>query len=156
MATPFFHGSFSWILFTVFLVFFVPWCWYTGRSLLAIFTYETSFGVIQDATYVPPDPSSSSRQRPLSDVGTYTHQAIFLMKDGQEGRVLTRVRSNPPAFSVGDQVKVYYDKENPSKALIGTFSELWLPSLALGFFTFVFFVLWMGAWIGPPVPLSQQ
>jgi hypothetical protein len=70
--------------------------------------------------------------------------------------VFTRVRSNPPSFRVGDQVKVYYDKQNPSNALIGTFSELWFPPLALSFFTAIFFILWLGAWIGPVNGMSTK
>ncbi len=156
MATPMFQGTFSWILFIVFLVFFLPWCWFTGKSLKAALTYEATIGTIQDAAYVPPDSSLASRDRPLSSVGVYTHQAIFSSKDGRTHQVFTRVRSNPPAFEIGDQVKVYYDAGDPDKAIIGTFTEMWFPTLTLGFFTFIFFILWYGALVSPPTPLHEQ
>lgn len=156
MPTPVFQGTFSWILFIAFLVFFLPWCWFTGKSLRAALTYEVAVGTIQDASYVPPDASLVSRDRPLSSVGTYTHQAIFPSKDGRMHQVFTRVRSNPPSFKIGDRVKVYYDERNPDNALIGTFTEMWFPTLTLGFFTGIFFILWYGNLVSPPVVLHEQ
>lgn len=144
-----FQGSFSWILFIVFLVFFLPWCWFTFKSIRAVMFFEKTTGTIQDATYVPADTSSSLPPSPTSRIGTYTHQAVFSADDGSTHQVFTRVRSNPPSFAIGDRVKVYYDKQNPSNALIGTFFELWFPPLALSFFAGIFFILWLGTWIGP-------
>lgn len=149
MKSIVFQGSFSWILFVVFLVFFLPWCWFTVKSLRAVIFFEKTTGTIQDATYVSADTSSAIPSSPASRIGTYTHQAVFSADNGSTHRVLTRVRSNPPSFAVGDRVRVYYDKQNPSNALIGTFLELWFPPLALSFFVVIFFILWFGTWIGP-------
>ncbi len=151
MHFPSFHGTFSWPFFLLFFVFFAPWCWYTGQSIKAVLFFEKTSGIIQDATYNPPqEPSSSFSEQPTSRIGTYTHQAVFTTAQGDTRQVFTRVRSNPPPFDRGDRVAVYYNKQNPSEALIGTFLELWLPSLALAFFCFIFFILWIGTWIGPP------
>ncbi len=155
MIASSFQGTFSWPLFIVFLVFFAPWCWQTSQSLKIVLTYQVTTGVIQSADYVPPDASQIVRERALSSVGTYTHQAIFTTADGRQGQAFTRVRSNPPAFEIGDTVKVYHHPTDLTKARIGTFWELWLAPIALGFFTAIFFFLWLGALVGDPAPITQ-
>lgn len=144
-----FQGKFSWPLFIVFLVFFFPWGWYTGKSIQAVLFHEKTVGIIQDESYIPPTNTPSVSEQPASQIGTYTHQAIFTTQTGATHQVFTRVHSNPPPFKIGDRVPIYFDAHNPSNAMIGTFSELWLPPLSLSFFTLIFFVLWLGAWIEP-------
>ena len=152
MPTFTLRGTFSWPLFLMFLLFFVPWCWYTGKSVYALLRYEAAEGIIQDMAHVPPQKALKPNDQPTSSIGMYTHRAIFTALDGRQGQALTRVRSNPPAFKVGDRVKVYYDPADPARAMIGTFWELWLAPLVLGFFAGVFLLLWVGALVGDPAP----
>lgn len=127
-------------------MFFLPWCWHTGKTINTLLFYEKTTGIIQSEGYIPPDNNQSPLPKnAASRIGTYTHQAVFKASDGSTQRVFTRVRSNPPPFQIGDEVKIYYDKEIPSKAQIGTFLELWFPTLALGFLTLIFFILWYGS-----------
>ncbi len=150
-----FQGNFSWVLFIAFLLFFVPWCWYTVKSVRAVLFFEKTIGTIQDATHVPADDSSALPSSEASQVGTYTHQALFTTPEGVTHKAFTRVRSNPPSFAVGDRVKVYYDQKNPTNAMIGTFWEVWFPPLALSFFAGIFFLLWLGTWMGMNTQVNQ-
>ncbi len=144
MSAPSFHGTFSWPLFIVFLLFFLPWCWYTGKSVKAVLLYEKAQGTIQDQSYVPPTAVVAPSRHINERTGSYAYKAVYLV-DGVAWQVQARIRSNPPRFKVGDRVTVYHDRQDPSKALIGTFLELWFPSLALGFLAGIFFILWVGA-----------
>ncbi len=134
------------IFFFTFLAFFIPFCWQTWKPIRAYLFFEKTTGTVQSAEYVdsssPYDPS-----RPIQNVGTYTHQVIFQTPSGSTHRVFTTVKSNPPSLKIGETVPVYYDVDDPSRALIGTFSELWLGSLTTGFFSFLFFILWFGTLI---------
>lgn len=154
MSIVFSRGTFSWPLFLVFLVFFLPFCWQLTKTLRAIFFFEKTTGMVQTSDYVPPSLSRDASS-PASQVGTYTHQVFFQALDGKTYQVFTRVKSNPPSLEVGESVPVYYNPANPFKALIGGFVELWFPPLALGFFVVIFFVLWFGTWVGSPPPRSS-
>jgi hypothetical protein len=69
----------------------------------------------------------------------------FTARDGRQVRFRSNVSSNPPDFSVGEPVVVYYDAAAPDDARIDSFVQLWfLPTLlggmgsvfgAIGFFT---------------------
>ncbi len=144
------------IFLVLFLTFFLPWCWYTGRSIRAVLTYKKTTGTIQNESYVTPDanPTAIAQQR-SARIGTYTHSAIFKTERGESYQTFTRVRSNPPPFQIGDTVRIYYPEKNPSRAILGTFSELWFPSLALGFLSLIFLVLLLGTWLGPPPVLPR-
>ncbi|MBP9709407.1 DUF3592 domain-containing protein [Patescibacteria group bacterium] len=140
----FFRGSFSWPLFTVFIIFFLLFCWEVRKPIRAILFYEKTQGIIQSAEYVPPSVSKTNTME-INRTGTFTHQAVFTSPSGTTHQVFTRVKSNPPAFNIGDMVSVYYNADNPNEAMIGGFLELWFGSLALGFFLLIFFILWFGA-----------
>jgi hypothetical protein len=154
MSIVFFRGTFSWPLFVVFLVFFLPFCWQLTKTLRAIFFWEKTTAVVQGADYVVPS-SSNPSAKAITRVGVYTHQAIFQAKDGKTYQLYTKIRSNPPLLRVGESVSVYYDPANPVKGTIGGFLELWFPPLALGFLAGVFFMLWLGAYLEPP-PASSS
>jgi len=46
--------------------------------------------------------------------------------DGETYTMNSSSYSSPPAYHVGQAVRVVYDKANPSKARIDNFWELWL------------------------------
>ena len=57
--------------------------------------------------------------------------------DGQLHTVTSRIASSPPAYSVGESVRVLYSAENPQDAIINSFFQLYLTPLFLIFFGFV-------------------
>ncbi|MHC4758443.1 MAG: DUF3592 domain-containing protein [Planctomycetota bacterium] len=58
----------------------------------------------------------------------------FVDNTGNEQRARSSVSSYPPPYEVGDNIPVLYDPQNPEKADIDSFWNLWLASV-------VFFVL---------------
>ena len=57
----------------------------------------------------------------------------FPLENGQAFTVRSNRGSNPPAFKVGDAVKVYYKSDHPELALINTFEQLWAADTGLAF-----------------------
>ncbi|UWZ87015.1 DUF3592 domain-containing protein [Occallatibacter riparius] len=50
----------------------------------------------------------------------------FAAADGQTYTITSSTGSNPPSFVVGQTVRVLYEREHPSDALIDSFGQLWL------------------------------
>jgi Protein of unknown function (DUF3592) len=55
----------------------------------------------------------------------------FVMENGQTFMLRSNKGSNPPAFKVGDAVKVYYKPDHPELAVINTFEQLWAADTGL-------------------------
>ncbi|OQP40282.1 hypothetical protein A4D02_15285 [Niastella koreensis] len=55
------------------------------------------------------------------DEGTYTPIFRFYTHDKDEVRIEDNVATSPPAFSIGEQVKVAYQKDFPREAVILTY-----------------------------------
>ncbi|HRN50407.1 MAG TPA: DUF3592 domain-containing protein [Anaerolineales bacterium] len=49
--------------------------------------------------------------------------------------------SDPPAYRVGQEVEVLYLPEDPSKAAINSFYELWMVTVILAPVTFILFIV---------------
>jgi len=73
--------------------------------------------------------SFSGGQAPMYD---YVPVFQFTAANGQSYTVTSATGSNPPGFSVGEQVSVRYDPRNPSDARIHTFLQTWGSSLISG------------------------
>jgi hypothetical protein len=58
----------------------------------------------------------------------------FVDNSGNEHRARSSVSSFPPPYEVGDNIPILYDPQNPEKADIDSFWNLWLASV-------VFYVL---------------
>jgi len=71
---------------------------------------------------------------------TRTMQAPVVAFSSPRGPVQfqSTVSSSPPAWQVGEPVKVRFDPNDPSQAVIDSFSERWLVPLLLGLFGGVF------------------
>ena len=66
---------------------------------------------------------------------------------GNQRRVKTSTGSSPASFSVGAAVTVLYDRDNPERAEIESFGELWvLPTALLGMGAFNVFIA-LTVWI---------
>ena len=69
--------------------------------------------------------------------------------DGGPVTITGLVASNPPAYRVGESVRVYYDRADPSAAIIDSFVERLLFSVVFGGVGFVIvaiglFLGWLG------------
>ena len=69
---------------------------------------------------------------------SYTPVVTFRANDGQTITFDGGVSSNPPSFDLQEQVTVYYSPQDPQKAEIGTFFQLWFFPLILGFMGAIF------------------
>jgi hypothetical protein len=80
-----------------------------------------------------------------SDGGGYTPVFRFRTLEGQEIEVSGNLRTNPPQFKVGQTIEVLYDPENPSKARIKKWFNLYFVPALLGFLGVVFGCIGVGA-----------
>lgn len=73
-----------------------------------------------------------------SESSGYTPVFRFRTLEGQDVEVSGNLRSNPPQFQVGQTIDVLYDPENPQKARIKKWMNLYFVSALLGFLGLVF------------------
>lgn len=64
--------------------------------------------------------------------GGYAPQYQFKTLDGQDVVVQDSLSSNPPGFKVGQEIKVVYDPENPRKARINKWMNLYFLPVLFG------------------------
>jgi len=87
-----------------------------------------------------------------SEGGGYTPVFRFRTMQGQEVEVAGGLRSNPPQFKVGQVIDVLYDPDNPSRARIKKWFNLYFVPMLLGFLGLVFGSIGVGsviaAWFG--------
>ena len=108
-------GGCLWIgLNLMFLLFLVIGGWYGYGSWNLV-----KGGGGADGTVVALDESDS-------DGGTTYAPIVEYVVDGETYTMNSSSYSSPPAYHVGQAVRVVYDKANPSKARIDNFWELWL------------------------------
>jgi len=75
-----------------------------------------------------------------SDDGTtYSPVYIFNTIDGQRIEGESNSSSNPPSYSVGERIKVYYNPDKPSDNMLDGFFNLWGGAIIMGFMGLVFF-----------------
>jgi hypothetical protein len=77
----------------------------------------------------------------------YCPQVVFTDAAGRKIQFESEVGSQPPAYNVGQQVRIIYSRENPQKAEIDSLMSLWfVPGCMAAFglvFLFLGFVLFM-------------
>lgn len=124
-------------LSTIKIIFFV-----VGLGLLAaagfwansirifVNTAWTADGVVVDL--LPVDSDGSTLYKPL---------VRFVTDRGQEVVFSTNSSSNPPGFSVGEKVEVFYQPANPTEAKINTVFQLWGGPLIIGGLGSIFFAI---------------
>ncbi len=64
-----------------------------------------------------------------SDDGTSYSPIVEFIVDGTSYRMTSTNSSEPPAYHIGQAVRVVYDRDNPNVARIDNFWELWLLPL---------------------------
>jgi hypothetical protein len=66
-------------------------------------------------------------------------------KVGNEAFLInSNVLSNPPEFSIGDEISVFYDPKTPQKGMINSDSELWFLSIIFASMGFIFAAIGAG------------
>ena len=73
-----------------------------------------------------------------SEGGGYTPIFRYRTLEGQEVEVSGNLRTNPPQFKVGQTIEVLYDPENPSKARIKKWFNLYFVPMLLGLLGLLF------------------
>lgn len=73
-----------------------------------------------------------------SESSGYTPVFRFRTLEGQEVEISGNLRSNPPQFQVGQTIDVLYDPDNPQKARIKKWMNLYFVPALLGFLGLVF------------------
>ncbi len=62
----------------------------------------------------------------LSAADAYAPRVRFVL-DAVEHEFVSPVGSYPPAFQIGDTVRVLYDPANPRRAMVDSSGQLWAP-----------------------------
>lgn len=105
-----------------------------GSVLLTVSTFRfldkaiEGEGVVIDLEY-----------RRSSDSSSYYPRVEFLTANDEKIQFTSSNGSNPPSFSVGEQVGVLYLLENPQEAKINTFFSLWFGPMFIFIFGLIFF-----------------
>lgn len=136
-----FRGTFSWPLFVPLFLFSLLLVWKVGENVIVLTRFVRTMGTVGGSEFIEAEERGES--------GVYQQEVIFLVEE-KPYRTGFTVRSNPPRYVSGDHVPVYYHPQDPHRARVGVFFDLWLGPIALGGFWFMFFLLWFGAWVGPP------
>ena len=83
-----------------------------------------------------------SRSKSSSSTSTtYRPVVEFKTKDGSIVEFTSSTGSNPPSYSRGESVGIYYDEEFPERATIDDFTSLWGATTLFGFFGSMFFLI---------------
>jgi hypothetical protein len=71
----------------------------------------------------------------------YCPHAAFTDTQGRKIQFESEVGSQPPAYVIGQQVQIIYEKNNPQKAEIDSFTSLWFVPGCTSVFGLVFIFL---------------
>jgi Protein of unknown function (DUF3592) len=100
-----------------------------GALIDAYFTQKfVRESVTTDGAVVGLNPTHRARKRRV----TYAPVFRFVTEDGRPVTVVSHTSSNPPAFNLGEAVKVHYKKDHPENAKIDSFGQLWLGDIVFG------------------------
>jgi hypothetical protein len=125
-----------------------------GLLIGALFAYEHMHRFLQTAVSTPGVVVENIWQEDRSSNNgpswTAYPRVRFRTADDREISIVTRTGSNPPAYHVEDAVTILYDPQQPNRASIKSFAELWLLPTILGGMGFIFSsmgavaVIWKG------------
>ncbi len=113
------------------LFFFVGICALLGSGVW----YTRTVSFVNDAIVATGTVIELKHSRPTgsgSNSGTYKPRVEFMTRDGRRIEFISSSGSDPPIFSVGEQVKILYLPFTPKQAKINTFFSLWGGVLFLG------------------------
>ena len=90
-------------------------------------------------------------EEPAMEAGescTYRPVVAFLLESQHKVQFKSMVHSNPPAYQVGEKVRVLYEKMRPQEARIKSFTSLWLLAMILVGLGSIFTILGVGLLMG--------
>lgn len=82
-----------------------------------------------------------SRSNSSDNSTTYAPVVEFVDKKGHSYEFRSSTSSNPPSYSIGEQVEIYYNPKAPNKAKIKGFFSLWGGGTIVAGLGFVFFAI---------------
>jgi hypothetical protein len=101
------------------------------RSYREVNNWKTASGTVVWNKFVGATQTSDSMPH-------YYPTFQFITDDGKEVTSVGPVGSSRPRYRVGASVKVLYSPDNPEKAQLNSFTDLWLMPILLGFFGLAF------------------
>ena len=107
------------VCFAIGAVFLLVACGFAVRDLMRTVGAEVATG---EVVAMNTDSGSRGMSRPT----------VRFTTDRGPVTITGLVASNPPAYRVGEQVRVYYDRADPSVAIIDSFVERLLLSVVFG------------------------
>ncbi len=125
-----------------------------GLLLGALLSYRHTMNFLAEAEVAQGIVIELERRR-SSDSTVYYPRVEFTDRRGRSHQFSANVGSNPPSYSRGEQVTVFYLRDNPAQAKIGGFFSLWGLPLILGSIGAVFALVGMGM-IGFGVLLARR
>lgn len=108
-----------------------------GMLVGAVMSYSSTVSFIERATEASGTVIDLERSR-SSDSTTYYPVVVFEDIRGREIEFRSRSGSNPPSFSRGERVSVFYEPSAPESARINSFFSLWGLPMILGGMGLVF------------------
>jgi len=122
------------IFLIISLLFLLIGVLFSGASLYMFIDIQTFFqtAVATEGT-VTELVRNTSRD---SDGTSYTYTPVFefTVADGSTQTAKSSISTSHPAYSIGEEVTVYYDPTNPKKIKINSLMERWLLPMLFGFF----------------------
>lgn len=109
-----------------------------GMLAGAYFLYQNTQSFIESAAVTNGTVVELVRSR-SSDSTTYAPVVQFKTENGERIEFTSSTSSNPPSYSKGENVEVFYLPSNPQKARINGFFSLWGAALIVGLLGGAFF-----------------
>jgi len=114
-----------------------------GMLLGALFLYQSTRSFLAQATTTIGTVVDLEQSR-SSDSTTYRPVVSFTSQKGEAIRFTSSSGSNPPSYSKGEKVEVFYLPAEPYKAKINGFFSLWGGAVIIGGMGGVFFLIGAG------------
>ncbi len=102
-----------------------------GMLVGSFFLYQGTSEFLSDAIKVDGVVVDLVRSR-SSDSTTYAPKIRFKTETGTMIEFTSSSGSNPPSYSRGEQVKIFYSSKNPDKAKVDSFFSLWGGAVIVG------------------------
>jgi hypothetical protein len=113
----------------------------------ALFWYQSVKSFVAQASVAPGTVVDLVRSQSGSDSPTYRPVVRFSAANGQAIEFTSNTGSNPPSYSRGEKVEVFYKPSDPQKAMLNGFFSLWGGPLIVGALGSVFFLIGGGIWL---------
>jgi len=105
-------------------------CRFVWRAVTAGMNREKTTGIVialDRRVEIATLQKASAVNRGSDTVTTYAPIVVFHGDDGMPHRVTGGVHSSYNQARIGDQIPVYYRRDDPNDAIIASFQEVWLP-----------------------------